>query len=365
VEIDSTARDQGGSAIKGRISSAEKICEIVQEVHLKFPPDLICPIHRQVLQEQMNGNDDPSSVLICPEGCAYPKVKNIFRFVVSGDYADAFGLQWNSFRQTQLDSFTRTSISRDRLTRLMGGSLEVIKGKTVLEAGCGAGRFSEIILESGAKLVATDLSSAVEANYRNCRKYRDYLVLQADILNLPLQECQFDIVVCIGVIQHTPDPEATIKSLCSYTKPGGMLVLDHYARGETGLSPRMFRWMMLRLPSRASLVLCRLITEALWPFHRMFWKYRHVRRLQRIRYMFSLISPVMDYHHAYPQLGPRLLKAWAALDTHDSLTDVYKHQRSIEEIVSCLEEAGMVKVEAYYGGNGVEARALKPNDSFL
>jgi hypothetical protein len=97
----------------------------------------------------------------------------------------------------------------------------------------------------------------------------------------------------------------------------------------------------------------------------MFWKHRRVRRLQRIRYLFSLISPVMDYHHAYPELGPKLLKTWATLDTHDSLTDVYKHQRSLEEIVHCLEECGMVEIEASYGGNGVEARAWKPNESAL
>jgi 2-polyprenyl-3-methyl-5-hydroxy-6-metoxy-1,4-benzoquinol methylase len=35
-------------------------------------------------------------------------------------------------------------------------------------------------------------------------------------------------VVCLGVIQHTPDPEKTIKCLFEKVKPGGVLVIDHY-----------------------------------------------------------------------------------------------------------------------------------------
>jgi len=49
------------------------------------------------------------------------------------------------------------------------------------------------------------------------------------------------------------------------------------------------------------------------------------------------------------------------LDTHDTLTDYYKHFRSAEEIEAALCSAGMVAIEAAYAGNGVEARARKPS----
>jgi hypothetical protein len=39
------------------------------------------------------------------------------------------------------------------------------------------------------------------------------------------------------------------------------------------------------------------------------------------------------------------------------LTDYYKHMRSAEEIEQCLTACGLVNLEVYYGGNGVEARA--------
>ena len=129
-------------------------------------------------------------------------------------YVDAFGLQWNKFRETQLDSFTGTTISRDRLLRQLGGSFDIIKGKRVLEVGCGAGRFTEVLLQEGAHVYAVDLSSAVEANYLNCNKYPNYHVERADVTHLPFKPETFDVVICIGVIQHTPSPELTIKKVC-------------------------------------------------------------------------------------------------------------------------------------------------------
>ena len=48
------------------------------------------------------------------------------------------------------------------------------------------------------------------------------------------------------------------------------------------------------------------------------------------------------------------------LDTHDALTDYYKHLRTREEIEASLRSCGLVDLEVSYGGNGVEARARMP-----
>jgi hypothetical protein len=66
----------------------------------------------------------------------------------------------------------------------------------------------------------------------------------------------------------------------------------------------------------------------------------------------------VDYYDAYPDLTPDLLSEWAVLDTHDTLTDRYKHLRDPEEIRATLIELGLANVEVRAGGNGVEARAL-------
>jgi SAM-dependent methyltransferase len=243
---------------------------------------------------------------------------------------------------------------------LVGGSLDIFKGKQVLEAGCGAGRFTEIMLDAGASVHAVDLSVAVEANWENFKGRSRYSVLQADILRLPFAPGQFDIAVCIGVIQHTENPERTIEALCSHVKPGGLLVIDHYTYGYAlTLSRRLLRSLLIKVRNKKkALRFNEALVNTLWPIHTFLW--RRQKQLPLIRDAFLRISPVVDYHAAYPQIGPELLRVWAMLDTHDTLTDHYKHLRSKEEIDSCLRACGMIDIEATYAGNGVEARARKP-----
>lgn len=324
---------------------------------------LTCPMHPDppaTLGETADGYR-------CPEGCMFPLVDGIPRFVPLDNYASAFGLQWNRFRRTQLDSYTGTTLSRDRLRRIAGGSLEIFRGRDVLEAGCGAGRFTEVMLAAGARVFAADISSAVDANYANCGGAEGYFVCQADIVRLPLQTGQFDVVVCVGVIQHTPDPEHTMTVLCSYVRPGGTLLIDHYAPGyPTALSRRLLRRWLLGRPSGYPLRFCSRLVGWLWPLHRLMWRvfraspFGRVPLLPKVRSLFLRLSPIVDYHDAYPQLGPELLRTWALLDTHDTLTDAYKHLRSRAQIETHLSRCGMEAIETTLAGNGIEARARKP-----
>lgn len=323
--------------------------------------ELVCPEHHAPLSLDGHG-----ASYRCPEGCEFPVHNGIPRFVAQTNYADSFGLQWNTFRRTQLDSYTHTTLSRDRLARIAGGNLDAFMGKTVLEAGCGAGRFTEVMLNAGAVIFAADISSAVEANRENCGGSERYFVCQADITRLPVKSAQFDIVVCVGVIQHTPSPEKTMSALCSYVKPGGHLYIDHYPPNyPVGIARHILRRHLLGRTSKEALQFCTSLINWLWPLHRLMWKVfresplKHIPLLPKVRSAFLRLSPIVDYHDAYFELGPDLLKTWALLDTHDTLTDVYKHLRSKEQISEFLTQLGMVDVHVSLGGNGVEARARK------
>ena len=321
---------------------------------MQSPVQLVCPLHGDPLQARA------ASEFACPRGCLYPCVAGIPRFVSSDNYASAFGSQWKAFRKTQLDSHTGTSITRDRLSRCLGGPLEALRGKLVLEAGCGAGRFTELLLEAGARVFACDLSEAVEANRENCGDLPGYFVCQADVARLPVAPGQFDCVVCLGVIQHTPDPDATIAALARQLRPGGLLVIDHYT-GVIQLRPTqdaLRRFLLKRKPG-FTLAFCSALVNVLWPLHRLGWRARATRNplAATLRGWFLRASPILDYQYAYPELPDRLLKSWAILDTHDALTDYYKHTRTADEIARSLAAAGLVDVVATYGGNGVEARA--------
>jgi SAM-dependent methyltransferase len=328
---------------------------------MRVPTELRCLDHFQPLMfDGGEGIGETSSALACPYGCRIPVLNGIPRFVDSSNYASGFGLQWNAFRKTQLDSYTGTTISRDRLTRCLGASLDVLRGKTVLEVGCGAGRFTELMLAAGARVFACDLSRAVEANYENCRRFGpDYFVCQADARRLPVEPHSFDFVVCLGVIQHTPSPEETIAALAGHVKPGGTLVIDHYTHSyPRNFLQRNLRRLLVRLPARVAKPLALGLARALLPLHRLSWKNR--RGLWRLRSPLVRHSPLIDYYDAYPQLGARLLSEWSVLDTHDALTDYYKHLRTTEEIEAALRSCGLTELEVYYGGNGVEARGRMP-----
>src|SRR5438477_7570196 len=119
-------------------------------------PPWICPVHRSTLVET-------DSRLHCPQDHDFPIIRGIPRFVSSGERMESFGVQWRHYRRTQLDSYTGLSFSRDRLKRCLGENLwQSLSGKMVLEAGCGAGRFTEVLLAEQAVVTSVDLSSAVE-----------------------------------------------------------------------------------------------------------------------------------------------------------------------------------------------------------
>ena len=179
-------------------------------------------------------------------------INDIPRFVDSGSYASLFGDQWKEYKKTQLDSYTGSPISESRLNRCLGDGLkDNLAGKVVLEAGCGAGRFTEVLLKKSAVLVSSDLSSAVEVNAENFPVSDKHLVIQADINNMPFADESFDVVICIGVIQHTPDTEKTIEDLYKLVKKGGTLVIDHYSYDRSNYLrlARLYRFFLRKKTS--------------------------------------------------------------------------------------------------------------------
>lgn len=277
----------------------------------------------------------------------------IARFVDDACYATSFGRQWQMFPKTQLDSYSNLNISATRLRRCLGEELwQNLSGKTVLEVGAGAGRFTEILLERGAKVISVDLSSAVEVNAANFAPGPNHAVVQADVLSLPFKQNLFDLVVCLGVIQHTPDPEQTIAKLAQQVRPGGWLVLDHYRFTPAALSLRpLYRSILKRLPPDAAFQLIALAARFFLPLHR--W----TRDLKPLSVVLNRVSPMITYYQAFPTLSEEAQRQWALLDTFDGLTDWYKHFRNCAQIKSYLEKLNLHEIQVEKGGNGVEARA--------
>lgn len=320
-----------------------------------FPP-LVDPTDGRPLREVPEG--------LSAGGETYPVVGGIPRLVPSaGGYAAAFGEQWNRWPRTQLDSYTGVPISRTRLLRCLGPELTRELSAPggcvdVLEAGCGAGRFTEVFLSLPAvRLTSVDLSSAVEANGRNFPPDARHRIVQCDIGRPPFAPGSFEVVMCLGVIQHTPDPERTIENLYRLVRPGGWLVIDHYAPSLgywTKVSALAIRPIVKRLPPEARMRTCEALTAVFFPVHRAF------RGSPTAQKVLSRVSPLLTYHHVFPELSDLHQREWALLDTHDSLTDWFKHVRSPEQLRATLAGLGATSIVAVRGGNGAEARCRKP-----
>jgi SAM-dependent methyltransferase len=273
------------------------------------------------------------------------------------NYAAPFGAQWKRYRLTQLDSYTGVPISRTRALRCIGDdNAKCIRGKDVLECGCGAGRFTEVLLSLGANVISIDLSDAVDANRDNFPPGPRHQIAQADIAALPFRPAAFDMVFCLGVVQHTPNPELTIARLYEQVRPGGRLVIDHYTYNLSHFTKTagLFRLCLKRLPVERGLQFTEKLVDWFLPFHRA------ARRFRIAQMVVSRFSPVRAYYHAFPELTDEIQREWALLDTHDSLTDWHKHFRTRRQIERTLKLLGAIDIYCVYAGNGVEARCQKP-----
>lgn len=270
------------------------------------------------------------------------------------NYATNFGLQWNRFRKTQLDSHSGIPVSANRFARETGWSEQTLAGKLVLDVGCGAGRFAEVALAAGATVVAMDYSSAVDACKANLPHPKLHLV-QADVYALPFEPCSFDFVYSLGVIQHTPDVEKTVKALVPPLKPGGELVIDVYGKDwKSWLHPRVWlRPVTTRLDTAR---LFRMVERSVPTLFRMS---NAVGAVPLVGPHLRRFVPVANYSGQIP-LSKAQLTEWAVLDTFDWLAPKYDQPQTAGTLARWLTECGLVETQVFKADH-LTARGRKPS----
>lgn len=108
-----------------------------------------------------------------------------------------------------------------------------LAGARALDVGCGGGLLSEGLARAGAGVTAVDLSptmievATLHAALGGLRiRYR-----VAEAATLLAEEDRFDVVCCMEMLEHVPDPAAVLATLAQLTRPGGHLIVSTLNRG--------------------------------------------------------------------------------------------------------------------------------------
>jgi len=99
-----------------------------------------------------------------------------------------------------------------------------LDGKVVLDVGCGGGILAESMAESGANVTGIDVGDkslkVAKLHLLETGNKVDYRHITAEDLAKE-QPNHYDIVTCMEMLEHVPDPESIVRSCAVLTKPGG------------------------------------------------------------------------------------------------------------------------------------------------
>ena len=305
---------------------------------------LVCPKcfgNLNCTAKEQTGEVITEGTLRC-EACqvTYDIVKGIPRFIKNDNYASSFGYQWNLFRKEQIDSFNGTGLSGKRFWSETNWKKDELEGEWILDAGCGAGRFLDVASQSEADVVGIDISNAIEAAKENLQGKKNAHFVQASIYELPFKPGTFDKCYCIGVIQHTPDPHKTLRTLTKQIKKDGELAVTIY---EKNFATRLnTKYLVRPLSKKFSNQKLLKIIEKSMPV--LFSATNLLFRIPVLGKFFAFTIPVANYVHESALTREQRYK-WAILDTFDMLSPAYDQPQTEEETVRILRESGIENIK--------------------
>src|SRR5437773_596443 len=127
-------------------------------------------------------------------------------------------------------SFTGWVTGHETLAgRLIGPKAFDVRGcKRILDAGCGNGRYSRVLLreaDADAFITGFDISQRMLIRARRRLNTPRVSHVSADLTRLPYPDAFFDAIVCGWVLEHLPDPGPGLSELARILQPGGKLLL--------------------------------------------------------------------------------------------------------------------------------------------
>lgn len=102
--------------------------------------------------------------------------------------------------------------------------IAMLQGKNVLDVGCGGGILAEAMAARGARVTGIDLA---EKPLKVAQLHLLESGQQVDYRRIPVEElarqapASFDVVTCMEMLEHVPDPAAVVQACATLLKPGG------------------------------------------------------------------------------------------------------------------------------------------------
>ncbi len=274
-------------------------------------PTLIDPDTRQPLSPTTN----PVGLRTADEQHFIPVVNGVPRFVAD-EHLDSFGLQWTSYNVAHDDEDRATFQAKTGLT------LAELSGKTVLDAGCGGGRYCKVAGEAGAIVTGVDHTRAVNKARELCQHLDNVRFIQADLKRLPFEEASFDLVFSIGVMHHDADTKAVFDSVAKYVKPGGRYSVWLYRRNQPWQE-----WINNRLRARTT----KMPPHSLEPWCRWgAW-------MGGLPIVNKTLNKIVNFSN-HPDYENRVC------DTFDWYAPAYQFHHTVEELSSWFNDAGFTQL---------------------
>lgn len=251
---------------------------------------LLCPVcagELAVTSTTRSGDEILDGYLVCrPGDHRFPIRRGVPRFAdlandeIQRDTAANFGAQWIEFDQVEAHH------QQQFLDWISPVTPDFVRGKLVVEGGCGKGRHTRAIAEWGAQaIIGVDLSDAVDVAFRNTHDLPNVHIIQADIYRLPLRPV-FDYAFSVGVLHHLPAPRRGFESLVQKLRPGGAISAWVYGAENNGwivnyVNPLRER-LTSKLPMRALYGVSYPIAGVLYVFLKLLYAPLAGTRLSRL-----------------------------------------------------------------------------------
>jgi SAM-dependent methyltransferase/uncharacterized protein YbaR (Trm112 family) len=255
--------------------------------------------------------------------------------------AETFSFEWKEHLHGKLEE--DTIFGRDRAEEWRyfrdgtGFDDDALKGKLVLDAGCGPGHVARQVAERGATLaIGMDMNEAVDEAYAYTRDLPNVQIVQGNIFAPPFKKRQFDLVWCNGVVHHTPDARGAHASLSALVKPGGTFYVWVYAKRFNPFRFTKDVLDFLRVTHLPPPVLLRVAKGLSYVSLGILKTYQAVRRLPPFR-----PKTLWDERKVRDRTIKELHLTW-----FDALSPEYDSRHSESEVIGWFTELGFRDVHA-------------------